>query len=99
MNPVEVIHQATADGVNLTLSTGGKIKAAGKHDALARWLPVIRMQKAEVITALEELAAIRVWLTQIGETDAPTITQVLTQCRDDAEAQAYFLRRARGLPC
>ncbi len=38
--------------------------------------------------------AIRAWLAQIGEADPPTVARLLAQCTDDAEAQAYFLRRA-----
>ena len=96
MNPVQIIHQATAEGVNLALSTDGKIKATGNDSALSRWIPVIREQKAAVITALEEWAAIRAWLAQIGETDPPTIAQVLTQCRDEPAMLGYCLRRAGG---
>ena len=47
----------------------------------------------------ETESAIRAWLAQIGETDPATIAQVLDQCRDDTDALAYFIRRARGLPC
>jgi hypothetical protein len=59
----------------------------------------MREQKAGIVTALEELVAIREWLARIGENDPSTVTQVLDQCRDDPEAGAYFLRRAKGLPC
>jgi hypothetical protein len=42
----------------------------------------------------EEETAIRAWLAHIEETDADIIAEVLNQCRADAEARAYFLRRA-----
>lgn len=38
--------------------------------------------------------AIRAWLAHISETDPAAITEVLDRCRKDAQARAYFLRRA-----
>ena len=161
MNPVQIIHQATAEGVSLALSPAGTIKATGDRAAVDRWLAVIREHKEEIIEALkvspgdtattsfrwlvhypgrvvevsftpeathaevmewhpdavaaesftptirqpmapmtaDEETAIRAWLAKIGETDPPTIAQVLAQCLNDADAQDYFKRRARGLPC
>ena len=68
-------------------------------DAVAAepFTPTIRQPMAPM-TADEE-TAIRAWLEKIGETDPPTIAQVLAQCLNDADAQDYFKRRARGLPC
>ena len=161
MNPVQIIHQATAEGVSLALSPAGTIKATGDRAAVDRWLTVIREHKTEIIEALkvgagdtatasrwwrihhpdrvvevsfnpeathaeilewhpdavaaesftptirqpmapmtaDEETAIRAWLAKIGETDPPTIAQVLAQCLNDADAQEYFKRRGRGLPC
>lgn len=45
-----------------------------------------------------EEAAIRAWLTYIAETNLETIAEVLDQCRTDAGARAYFLRRAEEVP-
>jgi hypothetical protein len=53
MNPATIIREAQADGVRLALSPAGTIKVAGGRAALARWLPVIRERKAEIIAALE----------------------------------------------
>lgn len=108
MNPVQIIRQATAEGVSLALSPAGTIKAIGKDDALARWLPVLQGRKSEIVQALRERAQpnltpndvtmlVRRWLAQIGETDPLTIEQVLDQCRGDAEARAYFLKRAKEI--
>ena len=68
-------------------------------DAVAAepFTPTVRQPLAP-LTADEE-TAIRAWLAKTGETDPPTIAQVLAQCLNDADAQDYFKRRARGLPC
>ena len=68
-------------------------------DAVAAesFTPTVRQPLAP-LTADEE-TAIRAWLEKIGETDPPTIAQVLAQCLNDADAQEYFKRRGRGLPC
>lgn len=42
----------------------------------------------------EEEAAIRAWVAYIEETDPATIADVLHQCRTDADAREYFVRRA-----
>lgn len=49
------------------------------------------------VTTTEE-AAIRAWLAHIEETDEAIIKIVLDQCRADAEALRYFLRRAAQVP-
>ena len=39
------------------------------------------------------------WLDHIGETDPATIAEVLTACRSDPDALAYFAgSAARGMP-
>ena len=53
MNPATIITQAMADGVTLTLSATGSIKAAGDSAAVNRWLPVIREHKAGIIDVLK----------------------------------------------
>ena len=53
MNPVQIIHQATAEGVSLALSPAGTIKATGDRAAVDRWLTVIREHKTEIIEALK----------------------------------------------
>jgi hypothetical protein len=40
---------------------------------------------------LEQETAIRDWLTRIGEDDPAVIREVLTECRRDGKARAYFL--------
>ncbi len=48
---------------------------------------------ASSVTGDEERAVLR-WLASIGEQDAATIVEVLTACRRDPEAMAYFSGRA-----
>ena len=42
----------------------------------------------------EEDGKVRAWLKSIGESDAATIDEVLRECRADASARQYFLKRA-----
>lgn len=46
----------------------------------------------------EQEEHIRAWLGHIEETDPATITEVLTQCRRDADARAYYLERSAEVP-
>ena len=108
MNPVDLIAAALADGVELRLDDDGSLKASGESAAVSKWAALIRPNKASIIAALKvgtdgtapmtasEVAAIRAWLTLIGEFDAATITEVIDQCQRDADARHYFLARARA---
>lgn len=42
MTPANIIRNALTDGVKISLSTAGKIKAVGNEIAVNRWLPLIR---------------------------------------------------------
>jgi len=54
--------------------------------------PSIRQPSASMTG--DEGQTILAWLARIGETDADTISEVLTGCRSDAEVRDYFIRRA-----
>ncbi|MCX7165701.1 MAG: hypothetical protein NTV11_05445 [Rhodocyclales bacterium] len=111
MTPAAILKEAMADGVSLTISPAGTIKATGDGAAVSRWLPAIREHKAGIVEALKvgadgtatapmtahEEAAIRAWLVYIGENDPATIDVVLNQCSTDADALDYFMRRAGEL--
>jgi hypothetical protein len=102
MNIVTELRNA---GIRLTIEDG-KIKATGDKAALARWLPLIRERRDEIFEALgggageaapltpDEEMTIRRWLSAIGEHDEMTIGGVIQQCRGDAAARDYFLKRA-----
>lgn len=52
MTPAAIIEQVKADGVALTLSEVGILRANGYGGAVNRWLPTIRRQKAETLSPL-----------------------------------------------
>jgi hypothetical protein len=52
MTPGEIIRGAAGDGVSLTLSPAGTIKAVGDRAAVSRWLPVLREHKPALLAAL-----------------------------------------------
>jgi hypothetical protein len=107
MTPSTVIRDATADGLVLTVSSNGKLKATGVTEAVNRWIPIIREHKAAIIKLLTspfrqpsqpmpkcDLARIRAWLAHIEEFDPATIAHVLDQCKRDSEARDYFMQQA-----
>jgi hypothetical protein len=53
MTPATIIREAQADGVSLTLSPAGTIKATGDGAAVSRWLALIREHKAAIVEALK----------------------------------------------
>jgi hypothetical protein len=50
--PAAIIREAAANGVSLTLSPTGTIKAVGDQVAVTRWLPVLREHKPDIVKAL-----------------------------------------------
>lgn len=55
MKAATIIKDATAAGVRLTVSVAGKLMVMGERMTVNRWLPAIREQKAEILTALERV--------------------------------------------
>jgi len=53
MTPVEIIEQATVDGVILVLSPAGTITATGDQTAVDKWLPTIRDNKPSILCELQ----------------------------------------------
>lgn len=53
MTPVEIIEQATVDGVTLALTPAGTITATGDQSAVDRWLPTIRDNKPSILCELQ----------------------------------------------
>jgi len=61
MTAATIIRDAEGSGVRLTLTAAGTIKILGEEAAVARWLPIIREHKPELVSmleAFEERAAI-----------------------------------------
>lgn len=56
MTPAAIIRDASADGVRLTLSPTGTIKATGDRAAVGRWLATIRENKGAIIAQLRTAA-------------------------------------------
>ena len=74
MSPATIIREAQADGVSLTLSPAGTIKANGDSAAVNRWLALIREHKAEIVEALkvgtgDTATASRWWLIHYPDRD------------------------------
>ncbi|MCK9296119.1 MAG: hypothetical protein M0P70_13655 [Desulfobulbaceae bacterium] len=52
MTPAEIIQAALGDGVKVTLSSTGTIKATGEQPGVNRWCPFLRENKGELIRYL-----------------------------------------------
>jgi hypothetical protein len=61
MTAVEIMQAAKRDGLIITLSPGGSIKATGEQSAVNRWLPLLKEHKAEIITMLSTRPEIPDW--------------------------------------
>ena len=61
-------------------------------------LPDAPLPKATPELPAAQEAAVRRWLTHIGETDPAIIGEVLGRCRQDPGALAYFTQRAAEVP-
>ena len=53
MTPVEIIEQATAEGVTLALFSTDTLTATGDQSAVDRWLPTIRDNKPSILCELQ----------------------------------------------
>jgi hypothetical protein len=52
MNPAMILNQSAADGVILSLSASGTLKANGDKKQVDKWLPVIRDHKPALVALL-----------------------------------------------
>jgi len=52
MTAAGIIQAAKAEGLIVTLSPGGSIKAIGEQSAVNRWRPTLKEHKAEIINLL-----------------------------------------------
>jgi hypothetical protein len=57
MTAAAVLRDSAVDGVTLSLSATGTIKATGEKSAVARWLATIKENKVEILTLLSEAAS------------------------------------------
>lgn len=56
MTPATIIQEAKSEGVKITLSASGSIKAIGDQSAVSRWLPIIKESKPAIIAMLSDAA-------------------------------------------
>lgn len=54
MSAVEIIKEAAKDGVTLSLSPEGKVKAMGGSAAVNRWLPMLQQRREELAELLRK---------------------------------------------
>jgi hypothetical protein len=92
MTPEAILKGIRNDGITLTLSPSGAIKAAGSAAAVSRWQTTIREHREQIIAVLE-VQTIRAWLDRIGETDPVEIADVIHKCRVDRRAREDCLNR------
>ena len=57
MKPAAIIDQSAADGVIISLSVAGKVKATGQQEHVDKWLPAIREYKMSIIAFLSNAVA------------------------------------------
>ncbi|MBN8436953.1 MAG: hypothetical protein J0L95_02740 [Candidatus Accumulibacter sp.] len=57
MTAADVLRDSAVDGVTLSLSAAGTIKATGEKSAVARWLATIKENKVDIIALLSEGAS------------------------------------------
>lgn len=93
MNPATIIKTAASEGVNISLSPSGTIKATGDQVAVGRWLPVIREHKLGVVAFLREAANDPVrssWGWRITHANGRTMEHYIVPVQTLAEMQAYY---------
>ena len=56
MSALQVLEEAAADGVELSVTPSGTVKARGSQDAVKRWVPILREHKSELLAALTRAA-------------------------------------------
>ncbi len=98
MTPAAIIKEATADGVNLTLSGTGTIKASGDQAAINRWVPILREHKPGILAVLIESGAELFTFTPPGDQandDEALQERVAIMMEGNGWDEAAALREAR----
>jgi hypothetical protein len=91
MTPAAILKEAMADGVSLTISPTGTIKATGDGAAVNRWLPAIREQKAGIVEALkvgDDNTAATSWGWRVTYPDGQAFDAYIVPVQSLAEVQA-----------
>ena len=71
MTAADILKRATADGVRLTLTPAGTIKAMGAQSAVERWRDTLRDNRDGIILALRQIDATpsRWWRLHYADSD------------------------------
>ncbi|MBK7953394.1 MAG: hypothetical protein IPK02_05150 [Candidatus Accumulibacter sp.] len=94
MTAAAVLRDSAVDGVTLSLSVTGTIKATGEKSAVARWLPTIREHKGGLGTLLAEAANIqpfgvsRCWLLRFP--DCNSLEVAFSPAVSHAEVMSFY---------
>ena len=54
MSAATTLHAATSDGVRLSITAMGKLKATGEAPVVERWAPQIKAHKVELLELLQK---------------------------------------------
>jgi hypothetical protein len=92
MTPEAILKGIQKDGITLTLSPSGTIKAAGSAASVNRWQSTIRDHREQIIAVLEEQTILH-WLDRIGEINPVEIADVIHKCRVDRRVREDCLNR------
>jgi len=89
---------------NATKAQPGSLKAAAllvleRNNIRNQSAPPSAIERnSDATFTCNEEKTIRAWLTYIEETDPQEIAEVIAQCYADADARAYYLKRAEEVP-
>ena len=102
MTPATIIERAAADGVRLTLTAPGKLKAIGDKQAVIRWLPILTEHKAELLASLSAphtAQAIEQSVAEFFEERAAIAEYDGGLTREEAEKEARDATERHRLAC
>jgi len=85
MSTVALIQAASSDGLRLSLTHAGTIKAVGPRDALARWTPALREHKSKLIEELSKAAS----AFSVSPTSPASSCKVVCNCGQEAALTVY----------
>lgn len=91
MSAAAIIREAAAEGVSLSLSAAGTIKAAGEKDAVDHWLLAIRANKTSIVALLAEGTAAAVsWRWLIHFPNRNPLEVAFSPAVSHAEVEMHF---------
>ena len=90
MISADLINQARSDGLKITLSADGEIRAVGNPQTLERWIKPLRDEREQLRQWLKDELTLRDWLIANGDT-AEGAQEVIDLCARDTEARSFFL--------